>query len=172
MAGMRVGPLYGPLPDIDPAWQLLADDNVTVIFDGEDLRELIRDNLHLSVAHYELKKLSLAMNSAAAVSTKAVARIVADVKKIEDLRIKVEELKQADPVNPSQLPLIKADVIEYSEEPLKRGVNPLALSLVPLEEEIGRLGMKICIALDLEAFDVQGAPCCSNAQFTTPIIRS
>lgn len=171
MAGMRVGPLYGPLPDIDPAWQLLASDNVTVIFDGEDLRELIRDNLGLNTSYSELHKLSQCMNSAAAVSTRAVTSIVADIKRIEDLRLKVETLKQADPQNPTSLPLIKADVVEYSEEPLKRGKNPLAISLQPLEEEIARLGMKICISLDMGAWDL-GGPCNDTGRWSPGIIRS
>lgn len=172
MAGMRVGPLYGPLPDIDTAWQMLASDNVTVLFNGEELRELIRDNLGLSIAYQELHKLSQAMNSAAAVSTKAVDTIIKDIESIEAARLKVENLKQAEPVNPTNLPLIKADVVEYSEEPLKRGHSALAISLVPLEEEIARLCMKICISLDLCTFGLDGAPCCSASSHSTPMMRS
>ena len=172
MAGARVGPLYGPIPDIDEAWQLLASDGVTVIFDGSDLRELIRDNLGVPATYSELKKLSLAMNSVAAVTTAGVNSIVQDVKTIEDLRIKIQTLKQADPINPTSLPLIKADVVEYSEEPLKNGQNALAISLTPLNEEVARLGMKICLSLDLIAYNVEGAPCCSTAMVSTALMRS
>lgn len=172
MAGMRVGPLYGPLPEIHSSWQLLASDGLTVIFTGEDLRELIRDNLEISAAYNELHKLSTCMNSVAAVSSKAVASLVGDIKAIEDTRLKVEALKQADPVNPSSLPLIKADVVEYSEEPLKRGQHALSISLQPLEEEIARLAMKICISMDMCAWDIKGAPCCSTTDYAAALFRS
>lgn len=170
MAGARVGPLYGDLPDLDPTWVLLASDG-SVTFSSTDLRELIRDNLEIATSYTQLHRLSLAMNSTAELSSRAVKTIVQQVVEIETLRLKVSNLKQADPENPTQLPLVKADVVEYSEEPLKRGQNTLKLAIQPLEEEINRLAVKICISLDLCEFGVDG-PCCSTAHSMASLIRS
>lgn len=168
-----MAPLYGPLPDLDPAWAILAPDS-SVIFAAEDVRELIRDIEGIPLNYRELHKLSSAMNAVYALSPAAIERIKADVRTHTELTLQIESIKQANPGTSSGLPLIKADVVEYSEEPLKHGATPLSLKLQPLNEEVARLAVKICLALDFESFDLAG-PCCTADRFSsgiTPLYRS
>lgn len=160
MSAQRVGPLYGPLPDLAPAWAIAAP----VAYTAEDVRELLRDVMELRVNKESLHRLSLAMNSVAALSSLAVKKIQADLLRHMDLQVKVDEIRAKVPtsVSPDGLPIIKADVVEYSEEPLKQGKTYAAMAIQPLEEEISRLAVKICLALDLEAFGLDEAPCCQG----------
>lgn len=162
MAGARTGPLYGPLPEIEAAWVTYEEDNQTVALTGKDYRELLRELLELPINNRDLHRLSQAMNAAAKISEDGVRAVMVDVLKIVELKAKLEGYKQADVSDPTALPLIQADVVKYSEEPLKAGRNPLAIATQPLREEIARLEVKICLALDLATWGLEAVCNCSN----------
>lgn len=165
MPAQSTGPLYGPLPEIDVAWTI-DDDQGGVLFDGEDVRELLREMNGIRVNKYELHKLTLAMNAAAAISAKAVAKLQQKITTILSLELKIQAVKQRDIENPDELPLVQADVVHYSEEPLKKGVTAAAMKLQPLIEEVARLKMEICIGLALMEHGLPG-PCCPDHSVIT-----
>lgn len=159
MAGAAVGPIYGPIPELDSYWAI--ESAGSPLFTAEETRELIRDAMGISGGYRELHKLSQAMNSAVAISLRTVAKIKDMIVKWNALDIKISDLRSADPTD-AGLPLIKADVVEYSEEPL-RHKSLTQVKTQPLEEEQARLGIKICRALNLELWDLPQAPCCGNS---------
>lgn len=145
-------PVYGSLPGLAPSW-------ATVDLTAEQMREQLRVLLDLPLAFYELSKLSEAMNGTAELSPEAQARVKADA--IEWHAI--EEQAAAIRREPTEtgLPLIKADVIEYSEEPLKGGHGIAGLRTQPLALEQARIVRRTCQALSLCLY-LPTAPCCGK----------
>lgn len=165
MSAARVGPLFGPLPDLDDQWIVTADDNVTVLYSAEDMREFIREIEDLRGAYKEVHKLSMAMNGLAAYNPKAVQKVITQVIKYLELEdIYNAKQEQTPSVSPDGLPIIKADVVEYSEEPLKSGSNYMETVLQPMRERMARLQMDICRNLDLCSYDLGEAPCCAGPE--------
>lgn len=180
MPAARVGPLYGPLPELDAQWIVIAPDNVTTLYTAEDMREFIREIEDLRGAYLEVHKLSMAMNGLAAFNPKAVQKVITQVTKYLELEdIYNEKQEQTPNISPDGLPIIKADVIEYSEEPLKNGSNYMETALQPLRERMARLQMDICRTMDLCSYDLDEAPCCDGPMAmhgiqrgATPLYRS
>lgn len=169
MAGAAVGPIYGPVPELASSW--VIESAGSPLFSAEETRELLRDAMGISGGYRELHKLSQAMNSTAAISLLTVGKVKDMLIKWNALEIKISGLRSADPTD-AGLPLIKADVIEYSEEPLKNK-SLTQVKTQPLEEEQMRLGVKICRALNLELWDLPQAPCCGQSGVgMAQIIRS
>lgn len=166
MPAQYIGPLYGPLPDVDPSWAvtLTAENGDTIVaYTPEDMREMIREMQDLRVAHDQLSKLSIAMNSLVDISPRAVANVKADVLKWDELEDGVNsKLEQIPDISPDGLPIIKADVVEYSEVPLQKGTSYMGAALQSVRERMSRLQMKVCRTLDLCAFDLAEAVCCSG----------
>lgn len=166
MPAQYIGPLYGPLPDVDPSWAVtLTAENgdVIVAYSPEDMREMIREMQDLRVAHDQLSKLSIAMNSLVGISPRAVANVKEDVIKWTDLEDGVnEKLEQIPDISPDGLPIIKADVVEYSEVPLQKGTSYMGAALQSVRERMSRLQMKVCRTLDLCSFDLNEAVCCDG----------
>lgn len=163
MPAARVGPLFGPLPDLDDQWIVKAEDD-TVLYTAEDMREFIREIEDLRGAYTEVHKLSMAMNGLAAYNPKAVAKVITQVTKYLELEDIYNAKQEETPANasPDALPIIKADVVEYSEEPLKKGANYMETVLQPMRERMARLAMDICRTLDLCSYDINEAPCCAG----------
>lgn len=184
MAGQYIGPLYGPLPDLKTSWEATVVEPSTgetiVIYTAEDMREMLREMQELRVAFDQMTKLTVAMNSLADISAKAQANVKADIIKWTDLRDGVDaKLEQIPDFRPGELPIIKADVVEYSEEPLKGGAMKYAdVQLLAVRERMSRLQMSVCRTLDLCAFDINEALCCSGPTAarvnpnTVPMYRS
>ena len=164
MPATRVGPLFGPLPDLDDAWILKADYDTTVLYSAEDMREYIREIEDLRGAYDQVHKLTMAMNGLAAYNPIAVKKVVVQVVKYLELEDIYNAKQEENPTNvsPDGLPIIKADVVEYSEEPLKNGTNYMETVLQPLRERMARLQMDICRSLDLCSYDLSEAPCCEG----------
>ena len=162
MPAQRIGPLYGPLPDVDPAWAY-NDENGQQLYSADDFLELILEMQEIRTAYDQISKVTIAMNSTADLSTRAVKSIQKDVLKWDALNdeynLKIEE---APALRPGELPIIKADVIEYSEEPLKHGNSYAAIYLQNMSERINRLVLEVCRRLDLCSFGVDEAICCSG----------
>lgn len=171
MAGAATGPIYGPIPELNAAWATANPQTGDPLYSAEETRELIRESQKISAGYRELHKLSQAMNSTATISSLTVEKIQDFLIKWTALEVKIESLRSADPSD-AGLPLIKADVIEYSEEPLKYK-SLTQVKTQPLEEEQARLEIKICRALNLELWDLPQAPCClDHAAGMTTIYRS
>lgn len=166
MTARRTGPLYGPLPDLDTAWEFKGDDGVTVLYTTGDMLEMIREMQDLRSSYDQLHRLSLAMNSLAALSTRSVKTVQDDVQKYYQLKDGVDaQLEEIPDLTSANLPIIKADVVEYSEEPLKQrsdGKSYQDIQLQPIRERMSRLVIKVCRTLDLEAYELNEAPCCAG----------
>ena len=81
---------------------------------------------------------------------------------VDDVDAQLEEIPD---LTTQSLPIIKADVVEYSEEPLKQrndGKTYQDVQLQPVRERIARLQIKVCRTMDLCAFDIAEAPCCNG----------
>lgn len=171
MAGAATGPIYGPIPDLHSAWATANPQTGAPLYTAEETRELLRESQKISAGYRELHKLSQAMNSTATISTITVEKVQDFLIKWTALELKIESLRSADPTA-AGLPLIKADVVEYSEEPL-RNKSLTQIKTQPLEEEQARLEIKICRALNLELWDLPQAPCCSDyGNGMTQVMRS
>ena len=167
MSSQYIGPLYGPLPDLEASWAYTTvdpeNDATVILYTPEDMREMIREMQDLRTAYDQLSKLSIAMNSLAALSPRAQESVKKDVVKYVDLKDEINlQLDKVPEVSPDGLPIIKADVIEYSEEPLKQGKNYVNVQLQTARERLSRLQMSVCRTLDLCAFDLNEAICCSG----------
>lgn len=168
MTVRRIGPIYGPLPDLDPIWAYVGEDGETVLYSPDDMLEMIREMQELRSSYDQLHRLSMAMNSLAALSTRSVKTVQDDVQKYYQLMDGVDaELEEIPNLNPNggDLPIIRADVVEYSEEPLKQRTDGRTYAdfvLQPVRERMSRLVIKVCRTLDLEAFDLNEAPCCAG----------
>ncbi|ACT65623.1 predicted protein [Cyanophage PSS2] len=178
MPAARTGPTWGPLPDLDVDWTIYEADTVTIAYSPEQTRGLIMEIQGLASSYKTLHRISTVMGNVVAMPNPvAVERIKTNVAAwvVNQATITTEKTT----LSTDDLPLIKADVIEYSEEPLKQGKNIKTYKLQPLFEEQARLAMRICLDLDLATAGVEGAPCCpgGNAmsvyggQLTT-VIRS
>lgn len=161
MAGAAVGPIYGPIPELNPVWAIANPETGAPLYTPEDARELIRDAMAISGGYRELHKLSQAMNSLAQISALAVAKVQDQLLHRMALEAKISQLRSADPTDVG-LPLVRADVVEYSEEPLRRGLSLTQIKTQPLQEESGRLAVKICRALNLQVWALPEAPCCDG----------
>ena len=159
MAGAAVGPIYGPIPELNASWATTNPQTGTPLYTAEQTREIIRDSQGISGGYREMHKLSQAMNSTAVISPLIVEKIQDMVIKWLALDIKISEIRSAEP-DDNGLPLVKADVVEYSEEPLRRGMSATQVKTQPLEEEQARLAIKICRSLNLELWELPQAPCC------------
>ena len=159
MAGAAVGPIYGPIPEVNAAW--VIESSGSPLFSAEDTRELLRDAMGISGGYREMHKLSQAMNSTASISLLTVNKVKDMIVKWNALEVKISDLRSADPTD-AGLPLIKADVVQYSEEPLKNK-SLTQVKTQPLEEEQARLAIKICRAMNLELWDLPQAPCCGES---------
>ena len=162
----------GELPDLDPVWGQRQPDSSDRDTSASH-RELLRHAFDIPASPSMLLRLTLAMNACADVSKAAVASVIADLHRYELLlgkftRHKQEALDRGDPV----LPLVKADVIEYSDASLRDGETQSSLCTKPLEEEMDRLKTSICWALNFPDYALPG-PCCSSG-FTSaiPLTRS
>ncbi|QNJ25968.1 hypothetical protein SynSYN20_01641 [Synechococcus sp. SYN20] len=164
MPASRVGPLFGPLPELDESWILMTADETLVLYTAEDVREFIREIQDLRGAYDQIHKLSMAMNGLAAYNPVAVKTVLVDVIRYLELEDILNAKQEESPTNvsPDGLPIIKADVVEYSEEPLKNGTNYMETVLQPMRERMARLKMSICRALDLCSYDLSEAPCCDG----------
>lgn len=162
MAGGSIGPLYGPLPELDDSWAIEnPQDPGVVLYTKEQAREIIRESQGISGGFREIHKLSQAMNSVVEISDLIVEKIQDLATRWIALDAKVIQIRETVP-DGEGLPIVKADVIDYSEEPLKRGITPAQMKTAPLEEEQARIAVKICQALSLELYDLPAAPCCST----------
>ena len=176
------------IPEVDPAWTIYKDDTdpPEVQFTADETRELIRDMQGLPLNSHTLTQLTMAMNSVAELSPAAVETIKADVMAYQQLSIHLENLEgggNLENINlsPDGLPMIKADVIEWSDKLLGccgKGDSFFTKVLQPFKEAKGRLVIKVCLALDLCAWEIEEAPCCrgnysamNNVQIT-PLMRS
>lgn len=166
MSSQYIGPLYGPLPDLDKSWAYeKTDENGATLelYSPEDMREMIREMQDLRTAYDQLHKLSQAMNSLATLSPRSVETVKADVVKWIDLDDGVNlKLEQIPDVSPDGLPIIKADVVEYSEVPLEKGMSYMGAAMGSVRERMSRLQMSVCRTLDLCAFELAEAICCSG----------
>lgn len=186
MAGQYIGPLYGPLPELEFDWHYQVDDpenpgEKVTLYSRQDMREMLREMQDLRVAYDQMSKLTIAMNSIVAISPNALANVKDDIVKWVDLRDQVDAKQEVVPeLRPGELPIIKADVVEYSEEPLKGGaVKYTDVQLQSVRERMSRLQMSVCRTLDLCAFDLNEAVCCSGpsaahgfARGSAPLYRS
>lgn len=172
MPATRVGPLFGPLPDLDEAWILRAEDD-TVLYSAEDVREFLREIEDLRGAYDQVHKLTMAMNGLAAYNPIAVRRVMVDVLKFQELEDVYNAKQEQEPANitPDGLPIVKADVVEYSEEPLKNGSNYMETVLQPMRERMARIRMDICRALDLCSYGLDESPCCDGPQPMHGMVR-
>ena len=172
MAGASTGPIYGPIPDLEAAWATLNPQTGTPLYSAEETREILRQTQSISGGYREMHKLSQAMNSTATISGLTVTKIQEMLISWVALDVKISTLRSADPPD-AGLPLVKADVVEYSDEPLRQGLSLTQVKTQPLEEEQARLSIKICRALNLEMWDLPQAPCCEDAaRGMTQIYRS
>lgn len=174
MAGAALGPIYGPIPELAPIWATDNPQTGAPLYSAEETRELLRDSQGISGGYRELHKLSQAMNSAAEISELVVAKVQDMLLRWIALDLKASEIRSETP-DANGLPLVRADVVEYSEEPLRRGLSATQVRTQALEEEAARLTVKICKALNLELFSLEQAPCCPDGAYgptTTGIRRS
>lgn len=139
-------PVYGSLPGLASTWAVVGVDPAPS-FTAEQMREQLRVLLDLPLAFYELSKLSEAMNGAAELSPEAVARVKADAIEWQAIEEQVAAIRR-EPTE-SGLPLIQADVVKYSEEPLKGGHGIAGLRTQPLADEQARISRRIAQALSI-----------------------
>lgn len=164
-------PIAGPLPDLDPAWTYYDKENPdTVKFTAEEMRELTRDMQNLGLTAYNLHQLTLAMNAVAELGQPGVNSIMDDVILYHDLQNRLEALEGSGSLDglqlsPDGLPMIKADVVEWSDKALGccDGDSYFQKVLAPFKEAQARLVMKVCIALNLCDYELR-AVCCSHFQ--------
>lgn len=161
MAGAAVGPIYGPIPDLDQAWATENPQTGAPLYTAEETRELLRDCQNISGGYRELHKLTQAMNSTAVISQLLVNRVQDMLIKWVALDIKISQIRSEDPPD-AGLPLIKADVVEYSEEPLRKGYSVTQVKTQALSEEAARLTIKICRSMNLQLWELNEAPCCES----------
>ncbi len=168
MPARSIGPLYGDIPELDASWAVAGT------YTADEMRELIRAMQEIKTSYANLRQLTLAMNSAADLSAAAVSTIKSDIAAHAELIAKIETAQENIPadLSPDKLPLVKADVVSYSEEPLKARANYMATVLQPAQERAARLVMKVCLALDLCTFGVDDAPCCKGPNGMTSLQRS
>ena len=162
------------LPPVDQAWTYYEPQSnpPEVLHGPEEMRELIRDMQDLPLAYSTMHNLTMAMNAAAALGQPGVDSIMADVVAYHDLVIKLEALEGGDGLDglnlsPDGLPMIKADVVEWSDKALgccDKGSSYFQKVLAPFKEAKARLVMKVCISLDLCMYDLK-AVCCSTAHY-------
>jgi hypothetical protein len=182
----RNRPIAGPLPDLNTAWTYYDKENPdTVKFTPEEMRELTRDMQNLGLNGYNLHQLTLAMNAVADLGQPGVNSIMDDVILYHDLQNRLEALEGSGSLDglelsPDGLPMIKADVVEWSDKALGccgKGDSYFQKVLAPFKEAQARLVMKVCIALNLCDYELR-AVCCSHFQrmdsyfSTTPLYRS
>ena len=161
MGAARSGPLYGPLPDLDTIWTIYASDNTTIVQTSSGTRSLIMEILTLASSYKNMHRLSTAMCSMVAMpNPEGVTRVKANIGYWVANQAAIVNEKTT--LSADSLPLIEADVIKYSEEPLKQGKTLIAYKLQPLLEEQARLAMRICLDLDIETFGIRNAVCCSG----------
>jgi hypothetical protein len=176
------------LPEVHPAWATYKDgtEPPEVLYTPEEMREVIRDMQQLPLNHYTLQQLTLAMNGVAELSLAAVETIKKDVLAYQQLEIHLENLEgggslEGINLSPDGLPMIKADVVEWSDKLLGccgKGESYFSKVLQPFKEAKGRLVVKVCLALDLCAHDIEEAVCCSGhhramgSYQITPMVRS
>ena len=166
--------ITGSLPAVDPAWTYYKPDvdPPEVLYTPEQMRELIRDMQDLPIDFNVLYNLTMAMNAVAALGQPGVDSIMADVIAYHDLVNKLESLEgggSLDGINlsPDGLPMIRADVIEWSDKALgccDKGGSYFQKVLAPFKEARARLVMKLCQALNLCAYDLK-AVCCTGAHY-------
>lgn len=161
MAGAATGPIYGPIPELDASWATDNPQTGDPLYSPEETRELIRESQGISGGYRELHKLSQAMNSTATISVLVVQKIQDYLLRWVALDIKISDIRSEDPPADA-LPLVKADVVEYSEEPLRKGMSATQVRTQALEEEHARLAIKICRSLNLQLWDLEEPPCCGQ----------
>ena len=164
MAGARSGPVYGDLPALDQAWAIYDTDDVTLLFSPEEARSLILEILEQPVSYVTLHRLSMAMASSLDLNPAGVARVKQNAIYWAKHQEVITEVRGQLPTG--DLPLVKADVLEYSEEPLKQGRHAKSWKIQPIIEEMKRIEMRICLDLDVETFGLEGAICCSGGRIT------
>lgn len=181
MGLVKFGEGPGPAPNrriptavtaVDPAWTYYTPDTdpPEVLYTPEEMRELIRDMQNLPLTEYALGQLTNAMNAVAALGQPGVDSIMADVVAYHDLEIRLDSLEgggSLDGLNlsPDGLPMIKADVVEWSDKMLGccgKGDSYFQKVLQPFKEAKARLVMKVCQALNLCSYDLPQAVCCST----------
>ena len=167
MSSQYIGPLYGPLPELEFDWHYQVDDpenpgQKITLYSRQDMREMLREMQDLRVAYSEMSKLTIAMNSIVAISPNALEKVKDDIVKYVDLKDKIDAELEKVPTVGGELPIIQADVVKYSEEPLKQGKNYANIQLQTSRERLARLQMSVCRSLDLCAFDLREACCCSG----------
>ena len=177
---------FSALPDVDPAWTYYKPDAdpQEVMFTPVEMRELTRDMQNLALTAGVLKSLTDAMNDAAALGQAGVDSIMKDIITYHDLMNRLEALEGSGSLDgldlsPDGLPMIKADVVEWSDKALGccgKGDSYFQKVLAPFKEARARLVMKVCLALNLCDYSLN-AVCCSTTQraeamFRTPLYRS
>jgi hypothetical protein len=150
---MPLGPVYGTIQDPATVW---AAGTLT----AKQVRETIRTMMSIPLVHASLKQLSDAMDAAVELSAEAVASVKGDVVEWAALEARVAEVRSE--VTDTGLPLIKADVIEYSEEPLKSGKGITYNRTQPLREAQQRIEIRISRALALCSYGLTTAPDCGG----------
>lgn len=156
------------MPDLHPVWNHVSE--AGEVISDVDMRDVIRHLEELPINHVTLHKLSQAMNSCATLSTRAAENVKKDAVYFLQLENSITEVRK-NPSTQDVLPMIKADVVEYSEEPLKQGKSLMAMKLLPLQEEQERVRVQICLALDFESWGLPGK-CCSASRCMTTILRT
>ena len=185
MPARYTGPLYGELPEVKAIWAYTMTSEETgeevVVYSPDDMLEMVREMQDLRVAYDQLRQLTIAMNSLADLSPKSVKSVQEDVIKWDSLSAGVDiELEKIPNLSPDGLPIIKADVIEYSEVPLEKGFSYAGVALQSVRERMSRLVLKVCRTLDLCSFGLDEAPCCDGPMAihgnfrggTVPLYRS
>ena len=171
------------LPALDPAW---ATDDPEHTYTPEQMRDHIRTMQDIPARMDELTSLTMAMNGCSALSPEAREQVKSDVIDWLKLRDKLLSINGSaegiDGINISAdgLPMIKADVVEWSDKMLGccgKGGTYLEVVLAPFREAANRLIMRVCITLDLCSYGLENAPCCglggsSGNGWITPLIRS
>ena len=134
----------------------------------------------------DLTNLTMAMNACSALSPEAREQVKRDVIDYLKLRDKLASINgsaegiEGINISPDGLPMIKADVVEWSDKMLGccgKGGTYLEVVLAPFREAANRLIMRVCITLDLCSYGLENAPCCglggsSGSGWITPLIRS
>ena len=170
------------LPTLDPRWAIdEGDDQYT----EEQVRDLIRQMQDIPARMDEMTSLTMAMNGCYALSVEAAESVKKDVLAWVKLRDKIQLMYESDGaldninLSPDGLPMIKADVVEWSDKMLGccgEGGSYLEIVLAPFKEALMRLVMRVCVTLDLCSYDLE-APCCGlggmhGGSYITPLVRS
>ena len=184
MPARYTGPLYGELPEVKAIWAYSMTNEQgeeILVYSPDDMLEMVREMQDLRVSYDQLRQLTVAMNSLADLSPKAVKSVQDDVIKWDGLSAGVDiELEKIPNLSVDGLPIIKADVIEYSEVPLEKGLNYGQIQLQTVRERMSRLVLKVCRTLDLCSFGLEEAACCTGPSAihgnfrggTVPLYRS